>query len=67
MTINETTNHEEKVAFINPSGENLSGILLDAGSSEAAILCHGYTDHKNGFHLPAIARALADRGWSSLR
>ena len=67
MTINGTAHQEEKIAFTNPSGEKLSGVLLDVGSSEAAILCHGYTDHKNGFHLPAVARALADRGWSSLR
>ena len=67
MTINGVAHQEERVVFINPSGEKLLGILLDAGSSEAAILCHGYTDHKNGFHLPAIARALADRGWSSFR
>ncbi|KAL3134145.1 hypothetical protein ABBQ32_008564 [Trebouxia sp. C0010 RCD-2024] len=58
---------EREVTFTNPSNESLAGIFLDAGSSKTAILCHGYTDHKNGFHLPAIAEALANRGWSSLR
>ena len=62
-----TAPKERNVSFTNFTGEKLSGILLDTGSPEVAILCHGYTDHKNGFHLPAIARALADKGWSSLR
>ena len=58
---------EEKVRFSNPSKESLAGVLLDSRSPETAVLCHGYSDHKNGFHLPAIARALAAKGWSSLR
>lgn len=58
---------EREVTFTNPSSEKLAGTFLDAGSSKTAILCHGYTDQKNGFHLPAIAEALANRGWSSLR
>jgi len=45
----------------------LSGILVDVGSSEAAVLCHGYADTKNGFQLPALAQALATRGCSTLR
>ena len=33
----------------------------------AVILCHGLSSHKDGFHLPALAQALQERGVSSLR
>ena len=67
MAIKQPINQERKVTFKNPSGETLAGVLLDAGSSDAAVLCHGYADSKNGFHLPALAQALASKGCSSLR
>lgn len=31
------------------------------------VLCHGLGSSKNGFHLPALAHALAAKGLSSLR
>ena len=34
---------------------------------EVAVLCHGLGDHKDGFHLPALAAALAAAGLGSLR
>ena len=34
---------------------------------DVAILCHGLGDHKNGFVLPQMAVALAEKGLSSLR
>ena len=34
---------------------------------DAVILCHGFASHKNGFHSPAIAKALEDKGLTSLR
>ena len=67
MSTDTSTTQERKVSFKNSSGELLSGILVDVGSSEAAVLCHGYADTKNGFHLPALAQALATKGCSTLR
>ena len=67
MASQQPISQERKVTFQNSSGETLAGILLDAGSSDAAVLCHGYADSKNGFHLPALAQALANKGCSSLR
>ena len=58
---------EEKVRFTNESGEVLVGLLHEADSEDSVILCHGYADTKNGFHLPALAQALADNGYTSLR
>lgn len=34
---------------------------------EVVILCHGLGDHKDGFHLPALAEALSKKGLGSLR
>ncbi len=31
------------------------------------MLCHGLSSHRDGFHLPALAEALAAAGVSSLR
>lgn len=31
------------------------------------LLCHGLGDHRDGFHLPALADALASAGLGSLR
>lgn len=67
MSTDTSTTKEHKVSFINSSGDLLSGILVDVSSFEAAILCHGYADTKNGFHLPALAQALATKGCSTLR
>lgn len=60
------------VNFRNQQGQKLAGILTTArqpiadpstnAKPKCVILCHGYTDHKNGFHLPALAAALADVG-----
>ena len=58
---------EERICFENQSMETLVGILNEAGSADTVILCHGYADTKNGFHLPALAQALADKGYCSLR
>ena len=67
MATQQPISQERKVTFKNSSGETLAGTLLDAGSSDAAVLCHGYADSKDGFHLPALAHALANKGCSSLR
>ena len=42
-------------------------ILLPFPSQDAAILCHGLGDHKDGFCLPAMADTLASAGLASLR
>ncbi|KAG2438831.1 hypothetical protein HXX76_005372 [Chlamydomonas incerta] len=55
------------VTFTNPHGEKLAGLFVDAGSEDVVVLCHGYAATKDGFHLPAIAEALAEHGRSSLR
>jgi alpha-beta hydrolase superfamily lysophospholipase len=41
--------------------------MMSAWLQEVVILCHGLGDHKDGFHLPAMARALGQRGLGSLR
>ncbi|KAL0039934.1 hypothetical protein WJX77_012021 [Trebouxia sp. C0004] len=67
MATDTSTTKECKISFKNSSGDLLSGILVDVGSSDAAILCHGYADTKNGFHLPKLAQALVTKGCSTLR
>jgi hypothetical protein len=32
---------EQKVYFVNPKGEKLVGLLVDTGSEDVVILCHG--------------------------
>ena len=44
------------------------GILTSPGeASHAVVFCHGYGSSKAGFHLPALADALAAVGVASLR
>ncbi|KAK9830936.1 hypothetical protein WJX81_007966 [Elliptochloris bilobata] len=45
----------------------LVGTFCDSGSQDAAVLCHGLTDYRDGFVLPQLAAALAAAGVSSLR
>lgn len=33
---------EDKLSFLNAKGERLVGRLVDTGSPEVVILCHGY-------------------------
>lgn len=57
-----------KVQYRNASGELLVGVLVDDGQTDAVVLCHGYMDGKDRFHLPAIANALLqDAQVASLR
>lgn len=62
---------ETQVSFNNSHGHKLAGILTTSSKqgtdARCVILCHGYTSFKNGFHLPALAAALADAGYNSLR
>eukprot|EP00878_Enallax_costatus_P020286 GHUV01021437.1.p1 GENE.GHUV01021437.1~~GHUV01021437.1.p1 ORF type:complete len:188 (+),score=17.09 GHUV01021437.1:104-667(+) len=65
------------VTFNNQKGQKLAGILTTVegqtantttdANSKCVILCHGYTSHKNGFHFPALADALANTGFNSIR
>jgi len=62
---------ENQVRFENSHGHKLAGTLTTSSKQDAdarcVILCHGYASFKNGFHLPALAAALADAGYNSLR
>lgn len=69
-----TNSHGNKLAGIltlsSSSSEQAAGAACQAGDaapSKCVILCHGYASYKDGFHLPAIAAALADAGYNSLR
>ncbi|CAK0786160.1 hypothetical protein CVIRNUC_009373 [Coccomyxa viridis] len=64
---NTATWAEKRVSFKNAKGEQIIGISVDTGSEDVAILCHGLGDHKDGFVLPQMAAALAEKGHSSLR
>ncbi len=57
----------ERVTFQNGNGETLVGILTLPDTPDVAVLCHGYTSSKDGFHLAAIAERLAAGGAASLR
>ncbi|KAK9794303.1 hypothetical protein WJX73_001864 [Symbiochloris irregularis] len=58
---------EERVTFRNARGQQLVGALVDTGSQDAAILCHGMYDNKTAHFHPEMAQTLAARGLSSLR
>lgn len=71
-----TNSHGNKLAGIltlsssSSSSEEAAGAACQAGDaapSKCVILCHGYASFKDGFHLPAIAAALAEAGYNSLR
>lgn len=60
---------EQTVSFLNTHGNQLVGTLTTSTSAadRCVILCHGYASFRDGFHLPAIAAALAEAGYNSLR
>jgi hypothetical protein len=59
------------ISFHNSHGNELVGTMTLANKagmgSKCVILCHGYASFKDGFHLPALATALAEAGFNSLR
>eukprot|EP00890_Picochlorum_soloecismus_P006850 jgi/Picsp_1/990/NSC_04474-R1_esterase lipase thioesterase family protein len=58
---------ERKLDFVNDKGEKLAGILLDTGSPNVVLMCHGYLSNRNSCRFGEIASALADVGMSSFR
>jgi hypothetical protein len=61
----------KSVSFQNSHINKLVGTLTLTNTpgtdSKCVILCHGYASFKDGFHLPALATALAEAGYNSLR
>lgn len=59
------------VSFHESHGNKLVGTMTltskPGTGSKCVILCHGYASFKDGFHLPALATALAEAGYNSLR
>lgn len=58
---------ERKLEFVNGKGEKLAGTLLDTGSTNVVLMCHGYLSNRNSCRFSEIASALADAGMSSFR
>lgn len=58
---------ERKLEFVNDKGETLVGTLLDTGSSNVVLMCHGYLSNRNSCRFGEIASALASAGLSSFR
>lgn len=59
---------EQRVEFDSHLGDRLVGLFRDAGTRKAVVLCHGYTDTKEGFRLAALAAAVVDgAGLGTLR
>ncbi|CAG9460532.1 unnamed protein product [Pedinophyceae sp. YPF-701] len=57
---------EQPMTFKSPEGHLLVGKLVDVGE-EVCVLCHGFMDGKDEFHLPELAKRLANEGVSTLR
>jgi alpha-beta hydrolase superfamily lysophospholipase len=64
---NLTKMREHRHTFRNDRGENLIGILVDAGSQDTVLVCHGFMANKDMCQFPLIASTLANRGLSSFR
>ena len=58
---------ESRLGFKNNRGENLVGILVDPGSQDTVLLCHGFLANKDMCHFPLLASTLANRGLASFR
>lgn len=58
---------QEKVVITNTYGENLVGILHEAGSRELVILCHGFRSSKESKTLMNLADALVSEKVSVFR
>ena len=58
---------EVEHTFQNDKQQQLSGTLLDAGTPNLCILCHGLSATRNSCFLPELAQALASKGFSTFR
>ncbi|KAI3430988.1 hypothetical protein D9Q98_009391 [Chlorella vulgaris] len=58
---------EHDLSFLNPQGERLVGKLLDTGSEDVVVLCHGFVANMGMCQFPLIAAKLAAAGISSFR
>ncbi|KAI7836013.1 hypothetical protein COHA_010097 [Chlorella ohadii] len=58
---------ERELDFLNPKGERLFGKLVDTGSDDVVILCHGYVANSEMCQFPLVAAELAEAGLSSFR
>ena len=58
---------EAEHQFTNADGQNLYGTVLDAGTPELCILCHGWSTDRNGAFIPELAKELAKHKISTFR
>lgn len=56
-----------ELAFTNSRGESLAGVLVDTGSQDVVLLCHGYVANHTMCQFPLLAAELAAAGLSSFR
>lgn len=59
----------EKVTFTSSQGHKTVGeyVKADTKSNKCAILCHGYTSHRDSCHFEPLAQAFANAGVNTLR
>ncbi|XP_042458035.1 uncharacterized protein LOC122042142 [Zingiber officinale] len=65
--IEASTVLQEKLVIRNTNGENLVGVIQEAGSSELVILCHGFRSSKESKTLLNLADALVSENISVFR
>ena len=58
---------EAELEFKNEDGQTLYGTVLDAGTPDLCMLCHGLGSDRNGAFLPALAEALRKQKISTFR
>ncbi|KAL4420728.1 hypothetical protein ABPG75_010384 [Micractinium tetrahymenae] len=56
-----------ELSFTNSRGERLVGVLVDIGSEDVVLLCHGYVANHSMCQFPLLAGELAAAGLSSFR
>lgn len=65
--IEASTVLQEKLVIRNTNGENLVGVIQEAGSSKLVILCHGFRSSKESKTLINLANALVSENISVFR
>ncbi|XP_058073882.1 uncharacterized protein LOC131222731 isoform X2 [Magnolia sinica] len=58
---------QQKITIPNNRGEKLVGILLETGSRELVVICHGFQSSKEGKTIASVAAALTREGISTFR
>ncbi|KAK5830073.1 uncharacterized protein F383_07173 [Gossypium arboreum] len=62
-----TSVEERRIVIRNSHGENLVGILLETGSKDLVIICHGFQSKKERIPMVTLATTLGREGISAFR